>query len=95
MGFVVKGQEDKVLKLKKILYGLEQAPRALNSRIDKYFQENGLVHCQHEYALYVKTFDNSDILLICLYNDLIFTRNNPCLVKISKRQCPMNLIEIL
>ena len=30
-GYVVKGQEDKVLKLKKPLYGLKQAPRAWNS----------------------------------------------------------------
>lgn len=27
-GFVVKGQEDKVFKLKKAFYGLKQAPRA-------------------------------------------------------------------
>ena len=40
-GYVVKGQEDKVLKLKKALYGLKQAPRAWNSRIDKYLKENG------------------------------------------------------
>ena len=36
-GYIVKGNEDKVLKLKKALYGLKQAPRAWNSRIDKYF----------------------------------------------------------
>ncbi|RDY00251.1 hypothetical protein CR513_16591, partial [Mucuna pruriens] len=41
MGFAIKGQEEKVLKLKKVLYGLKQAPRTWNSRIDKYFQDNG------------------------------------------------------
>ncbi|CAL1356030.1 unnamed protein product [Linum trigynum] len=34
-GYIVEGQEDKVLKLKKAWYGLKQAPRAWNSRIDK------------------------------------------------------------
>ncbi|RDX95431.1 hypothetical protein CR513_22048, partial [Mucuna pruriens] len=63
MGFAIKGQEEKVLKLKKVLYGLKQAPRAWNSCIDKYFQNNGFVRCQHEYALCVKKFDNGDILL--------------------------------
>ncbi|RDX99339.1 hypothetical protein CR513_17616, partial [Mucuna pruriens] len=58
MGFAIKGQEEKVLKLKKALYGLKQAPRVWNSRIDKYFQDNRFVHCQHKYALYVKIFDN-------------------------------------
>jgi hypothetical protein len=28
MGYVIKGDEKKVLKLKKALYGLKQAPRA-------------------------------------------------------------------
>ena len=37
MGFMVQGQEDKVLKLKKALYGLKQAPRTWNNRIDAYF----------------------------------------------------------
>ena len=78
MGFVIEGQEGKVLKLNKALYGLKQAPRAWNTRIDKYFQDNGFVRCQNEYALYVKTFNNGDVLFICLYvDDLIFTGNNP------------------
>jgi hypothetical protein len=36
-GFVTKGQEEKVYKLKKILYRLKQAPRAWYSEIDNYF----------------------------------------------------------
>jgi hypothetical protein len=34
MGYVIKGDEEKVLKLKNALYGLKQAPSAWNSRID-------------------------------------------------------------
>ncbi|KAK0591710.1 hypothetical protein LWI29_006734 [Acer saccharum] len=76
-GYVVKDQEDKVLKLKKALYGLKKAPRAWNSRIDKYFQQNGYVKYPHKHALYSKTNKNGDILLVCLYvDDLIFTGNN-------------------
>ena len=51
IGYVVEGQEDKVLKLKKDLYGLKQALRAWNSRIAKYFQVNGFSKCPHEHAL--------------------------------------------
>ncbi|RDX93243.1 hypothetical protein CR513_24525, partial [Mucuna pruriens] len=87
MSFAIKGQEEKVLKLKKALYGLKQAPRAWNSHIDKYFQDNGFVRCQHEYAFYVKNFDNGDILLVCLYvDDLIFTGNNPNLFEDFKKE---------
>jgi hypothetical protein len=34
-GFVVTGREDKVLKLRKALYGLHQAPRAWNQKLDE------------------------------------------------------------
>ncbi|CAL1396308.1 unnamed protein product [Linum trigynum] len=76
-GYVVEGQEDKVLKLKKALYGLKQAPRAWNSRIDKYFQQNGFCKCPHEHALYCKV-QGGEILMVCLYvDDLVFTGNDP------------------
>ncbi|GKV31573.1 hypothetical protein SLEP1_g40251 [Rubroshorea leprosula] len=85
LGYVVKGEENKVLKLKKALYGLKQAPRAWNCRIDRYFQENGFVKCPYEYALYVKV-GNGGILIVCLYvDDLIFTGNNPSMFEEFKR----------
>ncbi|KAH9657526.1 hypothetical protein KPL70_023114 [Citrus sinensis] len=85
LGYVVKGHEDKVLRLKKALYGLNQAPRAWNSIIDKYFQENGFTKCPYEHALYVKEKDG-DILIVCLYvDDLIFTGSNPSLFEEFKR----------
>ncbi|XP_059668866.1 uncharacterized mitochondrial protein AtMg00810-like [Cornus florida] len=78
MGYVVKGQENKVLKLKKALYGLKQAPRAWNKRIDKYFQDNNFLKCPYEHALYSKVSENGDIFFVCLYvDDLIFTGSNP------------------
>ena len=58
IGYVVEGQEDKVLKLKKALYGLKQASRAWNSRIDKYFQVDGFFKCPHKHALYCKMHKN-------------------------------------
>jgi len=35
-GFVVKGEENKMYKLKKALYGLKQDPRAWNRRTDSF-----------------------------------------------------------
>ena len=48
-GFVVEGGKGKVLKLKKALYGLHQAPRAWNSKLDSElmklgFERNPLEH---------------------------------------------------
>ena len=77
IGYVVNGQEDKVLKLKKALYGLKQVPRAWNSRINKYLEENSYRKCPYEHALYIKIKDQ-DVMNICLYvDDLIFIGNNP------------------
>jgi hypothetical protein len=43
MGNEVKWHEDKLLKLKKVLYGLKHASRACYSHIDSYFLKNGFV----------------------------------------------------
>nr|KYP75184.1 Retrovirus-related Pol polyprotein from transposon TNT 1-94 [Cajanus cajan] len=76
-----RGEEEKVLKLKKVLYGLRQAPRAWNERIDTYFRNNGYCQCPYEHALYLKK-SGRDILLVALYvDDLIFMGNEVGLVR--------------
>ncbi|KAL5763908.1 hypothetical protein ACOSQ2_016502 [Xanthoceras sorbifolium] len=83
--YEVKSEEDKVLRLRKALYRLKQALRVWNSRIDKYFQQNGFTKCPYEHALYIKIM-NGDILIVCLcMDDLIFTDNNLNLIKELKK----------
>lgn len=48
LGYMVKGHEEKVLRFKKALCGLKQAPKAWNNRINKYFRENNLIKCQYD-----------------------------------------------
>ncbi|XP_074362600.1 uncharacterized protein LOC141702909 [Apium graveolens] len=75
-GFVIKGQEGKVYKLKKALYGLKQAPRQWYTHIDNYFLENGFVKSKSEPTLYVKK-QGMSILIVAIYvDDLIFTSND-------------------
>lgn len=79
MGYEVKGHENKVLKLKRALYGSKKPPRACNNRIDKCFKENGITIYPYEHVLYVKVKDG-DILIVHLYvDDLIFIGSNPSL----------------
>ena len=63
----------KVLKLRKALYGLRQAPRAWNAKLDLTLQSLGFARCQLDYALY-RRGDDSDFLLVGVYvDDLIIT----------------------
>lgn len=77
-----KVHKGKMFKLRKALYGLKQAPRVWNSWIYKYILKVSFTKCLYEHALYIKTINNNNLLLICLYvNDLIFTGNNPKIFK--------------
>ncbi|KAD7476922.1 hypothetical protein E3N88_00058 [Mikania micrantha] len=53
-GFERKGQEHKVYKLIKALYGLNQAPRAWNIKLDGVMKEHKFKRCKLEQAVYVK-----------------------------------------
>ena len=64
---------DKVLKLRKALYGLRQAPRAWNAKLDLTLQSLGFERWKLNHALY-KRGDEADYLLVGVYvDDLIIT----------------------
>ncbi|KAK4382805.1 Retrovirus-related Pol polyprotein from transposon RE1 [Sesamum angolense] len=54
-GFIAKGYEEKVLSLKKALYGLRQAPREWYIRIDNYFIDRGFQRSLSEPTFYIKS----------------------------------------
>ncbi|WVY97014.1 hypothetical protein V8G54_029165 [Vigna mungo] len=69
-----KGEEVKVFKLNKALYGLRQALRACNARINAWLIKNDFQKCTVEFGVYVKQSDQQGTLLICLYvDDLLIT----------------------
>ena len=86
-GFIIKGEEMKVYKLKKALYGLKQAPRAWYGEIDSYFIGKGFQRSHNEPTLYIKTEGKSDILIVSLYvDDLVFTGSSESLIKTFKEE---------
>jgi hypothetical protein len=84
-GFVVKGEEEKVCKLKKALYGLKQAPRAWNSRIDGYLSQKRFTRCPYEHALYVKKSLQGRVMFVCLYVDILFTGDDSTMTQDFKQ----------
>ncbi|KAL0551073.1 hypothetical protein IC582_010150 [Cucumis melo] len=77
LGYVQRGEEEKVYKLKNPLYGLKQAPRAWYSRIHSFFLKTGFQRCPYKHALYVKEDEYGKFLIVSFYvDDLLFTGND-------------------
>jgi hypothetical protein len=53
-GFIIAGKEHKVLKLKKELYWLHQAPRAWNAKLYDTLLSLGFQRTPSEHAIYVR-----------------------------------------
>ncbi|KAG7587705.1 GAG-pre-integrase domain [Arabidopsis suecica] len=72
-GFVTKGSERKVYKLHKALYGLRQAPRAWNTKLNKILRELSFEKCSKELSLYRKK-EKENLLIVAVYvDDLLVT----------------------
>ncbi|RVW80130.1 Retrovirus-related Pol polyprotein from transposon TNT 1-94 [Vitis vinifera] len=70
-GFIVQGQENLVCKLRKSLYGLKQAPRQWYKKFDNFMHRIGFKRCEADHCCYVKSFDNSYIILLLYVDDML------------------------
>jgi hypothetical protein len=72
-GFAIPDKEGKVLRLRKALYGLRQAPRACNVKLDFTLQTMGFEQSPHEAAVY-RRGNGGNVLLVGVYvDDLVIT----------------------
>src|SRR6185437_10981230 len=72
-GFAIPGKEGKVLRLRKALYGLRQAPRAWNAKLDTTLASLGFTKCTTEHALYGKSTAQGRLIVGVYVDDLIIT----------------------
>jgi hypothetical protein len=72
-GFVAKGQERKVCKLLKSLYGLKQAHKQWHEKFDKTLTSAGFVVNKADKCVYYR-YGGGEGVILCLYVDdiLIF-----------------------
>jgi hypothetical protein len=72
-GFAIPDKEGKVLRLRKALYGLWQAPSAWNAKLDSMLQRMGFKQSPHEAAVY-RRGNRGNVLLVGVYvDDLVIT----------------------
>ncbi|KAG7585873.1 Reverse transcriptase RNA-dependent DNA polymerase [Arabidopsis thaliana x Arabidopsis arenosa] len=72
-GFITEENKNKVYKLNKALYGLRQAPRAWNNKLNQILKELNFMKCSKEPSLYQKQ-ENEHLLIVAVYvDDLLVT----------------------
>lgn len=73
-GFEKEGDEDKVLRLHKSLYGLRQVARAWNLKLCQIRGNIGFQKRDHEQSLFIcQKDDGGRVLLLAYVNDIILT----------------------
>jgi hypothetical protein len=83
-GFVAADHEGKVLKLSKALYGLRQAPRAWNVKLDSSLQNMGFTRCRSEHGMYTRGAGEARVVDGVYVDDLIITGADPAVVQAFK-----------
>ena len=83
-GFEVHNQESHVCRLKKALYGLQQAPRAWYERIDCYLMKLGFSRSEADPNLYFKVEDGKPLILVLYVDDLFLTGVDALIIKYKR-----------
>jgi hypothetical protein len=71
IGFMKSGEEHKVLKLRKALYGLHQALRAWNAKLDDTLISLGFSRCPSEPAIYTRRSGQNQLVIGVYVDDLM------------------------
>jgi hypothetical protein len=71
--FAIVKDASKVLKLDKALYGLRQAPRAWNAKLDATLVSLGFTRCSLEHGVYRRDNTESYLLVGVYVDDLVIT----------------------
>lgn len=65
-----------MLRLNEALYGLHQAPRAWNARLDATLKGLGFEQSAHEHAVYGRGHGSARLLVGVYVDDLVITGSN-------------------
>ncbi|CAA7056013.1 unnamed protein product [Microthlaspi erraticum] len=89
-GFEKEGSGSKVYKLNKALYGLRQAPRAWNNKLNQILVELQFVKCSKEPSVYRKQVKEHLLVVGVYVDDLFVTGTSLELITSFKREMALN-----
>ena len=72
-GFAVARKEDNMYRLRKALFGMRQAPRARNTKLDTTLKEMGFQQSTHEAPVHPRGSCRSILLVGVYIDDLVIT----------------------
>ncbi|KAH9141736.1 hypothetical protein AeRB84_014116, partial [Aphanomyces euteiches] len=75
-GFAIQGEESKVCRLIKSIYGLKLAPRCWYLTLHSFLVRIGFERCVQKVCLYTKRVGDSVVLLSVYVDDITITGNN-------------------
>ena len=74
--FVANGQEEKVCKLLKSLYGLKEAPKQWHEKFDKTLTSAGFVVNKADKCVYYRCGGGEGVILCFYVDDILIFENN-------------------
>lgn len=80
------GNEQKVLRLRKALYGLRQAQRAWNAKLDATMVALGFQRSSSEHGIYIRKKGGGRLIVGVYVDDLIITGTSPSLISKFKAE---------
>ena len=84
-GFIEKGYEDYVCKLKRSIYGLKQSARCWNVELDKKLKDMGFTQCKSDPCIYTKSAKEGYCIIAVYVDDLIIGGESEKDVKLTKK----------
>ena len=84
-GFMKRGQENQVCRLKKAIYSLKQASRTWNQKLHSTLLEHGFTRTCSDAGVYVYYHEHVQIILIIYVDDLLYMGPSLKDIKRSKK----------
>ena len=85
LGFKTKGQERKVCKLKRSIYGLKQASRQWNIKFHQAILKDGFTMMEEDHCVYLKRSNNSFIIISLYVDDILIAGNTKEMIDNTKK----------